>query len=93
MVEDLKNIASNIDRLWHDIMRVRNELTDHPEAIASVDQSLIDASLHLVDAEDYIQDAVVGLGKVGARATQQDADITAAIALLESKGFVVGTKT
>jgi len=91
MIEDLKEIEKQIDRLWHDIKRVRDELTEHPEDTSNIDFDLIDASRKLVGAEDLVRLAQGKLEALGA--VQQDENIHAAIALLESKGFIVGTKT
>ena len=95
MIEDLKNIEKQIDRLWQDIRRVRGEIPEYPDDIAAgVDQDLVEASQSLTDAENYVG---VAAGRItafeAARAKQRDENIQAAIALLESKGFIVGTKT
>ena len=45
MIEDLKNIEKQIDRLWQDIRRVRGEIPEYPDDIAAgVDQDLVEAS-------------------------------------------------
>jgi septal ring factor EnvC (AmiA/AmiB activator) len=94
VIEDLKEIEKQIDRLWHDIRRVREALAEHPDDLSHVDNNLFGASDRLAEAEVDIQHATEQLEAFEATKTkQQDESIAAAIALLESKGFIVGTKT
>ena len=95
MIEDLKNIEKQIDRLWHDSERVRDEISEYPEDIArGIDLDLRYAADKLAEAEVNIQRAVAKIEVFETiKTAQQDENIAAAIALLESKGFIVGTKT
>ena len=91
MIEDLKDIEKHISAAMNSILEQRFKLYGHPgtEVASSL---LFDAYTRLFGAGKAVGRAVGVLEDVKT-ATQQDENITAAIALLESKGFVVGTKT